>query len=160
MLGVTAKPPLPAVPRSFSLHADGALTATIGTVAGSLLLGGAGLSLWLLPCDDSGFDCLGPAILGIFAAMAGFIIGSLLGCYIALRVRKHARAGVTVPVLIALGAVAGLASLGLGFASFPSRLLPVLAVVFWLGLPSLARWVVVVGWSKARSAWSRAAVEI
>lgn len=142
------------------MRIEGALTATVGTVVGSLVLGGAGLSLWLLPCDETGLDCLGPAIIGVFAAMAGFVIGSLLGCYVALRIRRHVRAGATVAVLVGLGAVAGFGSAGLAVAGAPSTIFPVVAGAAWLGLPWLARKIVMDAVQKARSRRSGPPVEI
>jgi hypothetical protein len=142
------------------MRADGALTATIGTAIGSIVLGGLGASLMLLPCEGDGLDCLGPVILGVFAAMGGFILGSLIGCYVALDQRNHNKCGATVFALMAVGAAAGLLALGLALAGLPSTLFIPYAAAAWLGLPYLARWIVMEGWTRARSAWSRGAVEI
>ncbi len=142
------------------MRADGALTATIGTVVGSLVLGGAGLSLWLLPCDETGLDCLGPAILGGFAAMGGIVGGSFLGCYVALRIRKRVRAGATIAVLLGLGAGAAIVSLVLSLVGAPSGLVEVIAGAAWLGLPSVARRIVIGASEKDPCGASDAPVEI
>ena len=142
------------------MRKDGALTATAGTVIGSLVLGGLGASLMLLPCKGDGLDCLGPFILGIFAAMGGFVLGSLIGCYVALHQRNHARAGATVLVLMGLGAVVGFGSLGLALAGLGQPAFVIVAAGSWLGLPFLARRVVVRAWIEGRSRRSDAAVDI
>jgi hypothetical protein len=139
---------------------DGALTATVGTAIGSVALGAAGASLMLLPCKSEGLECLGPVIAGVFAAMGGFILGSLIGCYVALDQRMHNQAGATVLVLMGLGAGAGFGALGLALLGLPSKLFIPLALAAWLGLPYLARWVVVEGWRRVRSRRSEAPVEI
>ena len=142
------------------MRADGALTAAIGAVVGSLVLAGAGLLLMLLPCDPDGLDCLGPAIIGVFAAMGGFVIGSVIGCYVALRIRKRERAGATIAVLVGLGAATGCVSAALALAGVPAGAFIPIAVAGWLGLPFLARWVVADASAKARSRRSGAPVEI
>jgi hypothetical protein len=142
------------------MRTDGALTATVGTVIGSIVLGGIGASLMLLPCSGEGLDCLGPFIIGIFAAMGGFVLGSLIGCYVALDRRNHTKVGATVLVLMGLGAVVGFGSLGLALLGLTQPVFVVIAAASWVGLPYLARWIVVRASDNGHSRRSDAAVEI
>jgi hypothetical protein len=135
------------------MRTDGALAAVIGTVVGAVVLAGVGMTALLIPCDSRGLECLGPAVIAFVAASAGFVLGSLVGCYLALRIRGHEAAGATIGILALLGLVAaGICGL-LAAAGAPERSFLPVGAAAWLGLPVLARLIV-------RSRRSRGTVEI
>ena len=121
---------------------EGAFAAVAGTVLGSVVLGGLGLSALLIPCTEDSLDCLGPVVIAVFAVWAGFVVGSLVGCYAALRIRRYPDAGLTVAVLTLLGAVAGGAGALLATVPLPEGAFFPIGAACWVGLPLLARWIV------------------
>ncbi len=91
----------------------GYVAATVGALIGPVILGPiAGIATaWLTlplfesdePCPDMFcLDGLEALVLGVFAFIAGVLLGLGLGCWIALRVRGHVRALRTVGALYGL----------------------------------------------------------
>jgi hypothetical protein len=125
------------------MRTEGALAVVVGTVVGALVLAGLGATALLIPCDEDGLECLGVAVVWFFASSAGFVLGSLVGCYVALRVMRHVRAGATLGALVGLGVLATLVCSGLALAGVPAGAFAPIGLACWIGLPLLARWVVV-----------------
>ena len=121
------------------MRPDGRVAAVVGTVVGAIVLAGVGAMALLIPCDPDGLECLGPVVIAVFTSAGGFVLGCLLGCYAALRIRHHVRAGPTVGVLVVLGALAGGASMGLALLGVPAGAFLPIAGACWFGLPILAR---------------------
>jgi hypothetical protein len=121
---------------------DGYVAAVVGSVVGCAVLAGVGLLPLLIPCNhNDGFGCLGPAIAAALAVMAGGVIGSLLGCYLALRIQRHRKAGRTFGYLVLLALLAtGLAFTLVSALGHRARSLGFLAILAPIVLPLPARW--------------------
>lgn len=121
---------------------NGYLATWIGSLAGVLMLGallGGVVYALARDCDPNGFDCLGSAIVVLFAGVGGALIGAVLGAHGALRFRRYRAAGLTAWILAALLAasvaavsVAANASDDGGFVAMP-------ALGVMLVLPLIAR---------------------
>jgi hypothetical protein len=128
---------------------NGYLEALVGTVGGALVFGGAPalVAALVLRCDpNSGFDCLGEALLVAALGIVGGTIGALVGCYLALRRRRRAAAGVTTAALIPVALVAS-APLGIATQAVETALPgaatvidSALALVTLGAVPLGARW--------------------
>lgn len=84
---------------------NGYFATWIGSLAGVLMLGaltGAAMYALTRDCDPRGLECLGAAIVVLFAGVAGALIGAALGSHAALRFRRYPAAGLTAWVLLAL----------------------------------------------------------
>ena len=119
---------------------QGRIAAVVGSVVGSAVLAGIGALALLMPCDTTGFECLGVALIAFAAMFAGVVLGSLIGCYVGLRIRAHPHAGLTLLLLIGCGVAATVlcSVLAVGVRVPANAFIPI-AVVCWLGLPFLAR---------------------
>ena len=106
---------------------NGYVAAMAGTLVGACALGGLGF--------------VSGGVGGFFLAPAGLLAGGILGCYVGLRSRDHARAGLTawllVPILIASAVIVGFADTNIGGHS-KQIWLP--AAICSLALPVVARW--------------------
>ena len=120
----------------------GYLATWIGSLAGVLMLGallGGVVYALTRDCDPNGLDCLGSAIVVLFAGAIGALIGAVLGAHAALRFRRYPAAGRTAWVLLGLLAVC-IASVSVVANSMDdSGWLATPAFVLLLVLPIVAR---------------------
>lgn len=121
---------------------NGYLATWIGSLAGVLMLGallGGVVYALTRDCDPRGFDCLGSAIVVLFAGVGGALIGAVLGAHGALRLRRHRAAGLTAWVLaVLLTATVGTVSV-IANASGDGGFLAMPAMGVMLVLPLAAR---------------------
>jgi hypothetical protein len=127
------------------LSRKGYLAAFVGTLVGGAAAGSAvGALLFLIPCDENGFECLGVAIFALLGGAAAALTGGMLGCYLALRLRRHEGAGRTSWLLLGLVVAASVAFGVIGnTGAIDDSVGPAVAIVGYLALPLVARWLVV-----------------
>lgn len=114
----------------------------LGSLLGAIVLAVAGgyLSVWWMNryTEDLGLEAIG---YGFLAMGVGACTGGAVGGFIALRLRRHRRAGTTLAVLAVLVPGVAVAS----FELVPERLSPSVEAIILLVTPLVARRVSLIG---------------
>ena len=124
-------------------HGSAGYCATwLGSLAGAIVLAVAGAYLcgWWINrySEDTGLESIG---YGFLALGVGACVGAAVGGFVALRLRRHRRAGTTLAVLAVL--VPGVAAAS--FEVVPQGLSPHVETIILLVTPLLARRVSLIG---------------
>jgi hypothetical protein len=117
----------------------GYIASALGAIGGAVGLGvSVGVVLAQIPCRDEGFECLGVAIVAFFGGAVAAAAGGALGCYVALRLRHHPKAGVTAWLFVGMLAASALAAAFVIFPVLGDVAAPVAGLLF-LATPLAAR---------------------
>ena len=139
---------------------NGYLATWLGSLAGVLMLGaltGAVVYAFTRDCDNDALECLGAAIVVLFAGVAGALLGAVLGSHAALRFRRYPAAGLTAWIFAGLlAAFVAVVSLVANSVD-DGGALSTIALVVMLVLPLVARRIAL---GVARTRRSDGAVEI
>ena len=124
-------------------HRSAGYCATwLGSLVGAIVLAVAGgyLSGWWMYrySEDTGLESIG---YGFLALGIGACVGAAVGGFVALRLRRHRRAGTTLAVLAVLVPGVSVAS----FEVVPQVLSPYVETIMLLVTPLLARRVSLIG---------------